>query len=100
MADGSASSVKVSLKLSEKPSGCVLWIVLTPDLGFQSYLWLGGVPGEPLPDIRDLRVAKHTKANAEGIKAERQHHRIVPRGRFEKLDTLDAILLRLFGAIS
>src|SRR3984885_10705828 len=28
--DGKADNIKVSLKLVEKPSGCVIWIVVTP----------------------------------------------------------------------
>lgn len=83
----------------EKPSGCVIWIVATPELDLQSYLWFGRYPGEPLPDIRDKKVAKHAKGNAEGIKTERRNHRVIPRGEFEKLDTLDGVLHRLFGPL-
>jgi hypothetical protein len=97
MVGGKATSVSVSLKLMDKPSGCVIWIVITPKLELQSYLWFGGVPGEPLPDIGRMKPAKHAKANVLGIKAERPNHRIVPRTRFEKLGTLDAVLDRLFG---
>src|ERR1035437_4906557 len=59
MVNGKAASIKASLKLMEKPSGCIIWIIVTPELVLQSYLWLGGPPGQPLPDIQDLRVAKH-----------------------------------------
>lgn len=97
LVNGNAASIKASLKLMEKPSGCVIWILVTPELNFHSYLWLGGLPGHPLSDIRDMKVAKHTKANADGIKVERPDHRIVPRGRFERLNTLDEVLERLFG---
>jgi hypothetical protein len=98
MEDGKAANVKVSLKLMEKPSGCVLWIVLSRKLELKSYRWFGGAPGELLPDIRDLKKAKHSKGNAAGIKLERPDHRIVPRGRFKQLETLDAVLTRLFGS--
>jgi hypothetical protein len=66
--DGAAASQKVSLKLLEKPSECVILIKVAPRLDLQSYLWFGGLPGDPLPDIHHLKVARHTKANAEGIK--------------------------------
>jgi hypothetical protein len=66
MAGGKAASIKASLKLMDKPSGCIIWIVVTPELKLESYRWLGGPPGHPLPDIRNMRVAKHTKANAKG----------------------------------
>jgi hypothetical protein len=98
--DGKADSIKISLKLREKPSGCVIRIVVTPELELQSYLWFGGPPGEQLPDIRNMSVAKHTKGNAEGTKTERPNHRIIGRGKFTKLDTLDAVLGRLFGPLS
>ena len=94
---GKASDAKIGLKLMEKPSGCVIWIVVTPDLHFDHFLWFGGLPGAPLPDIRDLKVAKHTKGDSEGAKAERPAHRLVPRRRFEKLPSLDAVLVHLFG---
>ena len=100
MLDGKAANTKVSLKLMEKPSGCVIWIILTPELQLQSYLWFGGLPGERLPDIRKMKVAKHTKGNAKGIKAERPNLRIVPRSRFETIETLDALLCRLFGPLA
>ena len=45
----------------------MIWILVNPDLAFASFLWFGGPPGEPLPDIRHLRIAKHTKGNADGV---------------------------------
>jgi hypothetical protein len=100
IAGGKGTSVNVSMKLAEKPSGCVIWIVITPDLELQSFLWFGGAPGQPLPDIHALKQAKHAKANAKGIKGERPGHRIVPRSRFESLVTLDEVLERLFGPLA
>lgn len=100
MVDGKAARTSISLKLMEKPSGCVIWIVVTPDLDLDSFLWFGGPPGQPLPDIREFQVTKHSKGNAEGTKSERPNHRIVPRGKFEQLPTLDAVLTRLFGPLA
>src|SRR3546814_18537826 len=65
---GKTDEVKISLKLMEKPSGCVLWIVVTPDLVFDHYLWFGAGPGESLPDISAFAVAKHSKGTAQGEK--------------------------------
>jgi hypothetical protein len=73
MVDGKAANTKVSLKLTEKPGDCVVWIVVTPKLELQSYLWFGDPPGEPLPDIRDMKVARHTKGNADGMKAGKRY---------------------------
>lgn len=100
MVDGKAVNTSISLKLMEKPSGCVIWIIVTPELRFESFLWFGSPPGEPLPNIREMKVAKHAKANAEGVKAERPNHRTVPRSRFERLDKLDSVLFRLFGPLA
>jgi hypothetical protein len=94
---GRTTSVSVGLKLMDKPSGCVIWIVITPKLELQSFLWFGGAPGEPLPDIGNMKPAKHAKANVLGIKTERPNHRIVPRNRFTELGTLDDVLDELFG---
>jgi len=99
MESGKAARTSVSIKLLEKPSGCVIWIVVTPQLDLRSFLWFGGKPGQRLPDIRSFRVTKHTKGNAEGSKTERPNHRVVPRGRFEPLATMDDVLFRLFGPL-
>jgi hypothetical protein len=99
MENGKAARTKVSLKLMEKPSGCVIWIILSPKLELKSYLWFGNSPGKPLPDIRNMKVAKHTKGNAEGIKGERPNLRILPRSHFEPVDSLDSLLCKLFGKL-
>ncbi|MDX7952524.1 hypothetical protein P7D22_15245 [Lichenihabitans sp. Uapishka_5] len=93
---GKTASTKASLKLMEKPSGCIIWPVLNHELNVNSYLWFGGRPGERLPDISNYRVAKHTKANSKGAKLERPNHRIIPRGKFIRLPDLDSVLDRLF----
>jgi len=89
------SAVRISVKLTEKPAGCVIWIVVSPSLELKSFLWLGS---KSLPDINDLNKAKH-KRNAKGIKRERANYRVVRRSRFERLSTLDAVLDRLFGPL-
>ncbi len=100
MEHGKAANVKVSLKLMEKPAGCVIWIVVSPRLDLVSFCWFGGAaPDMPLPDITHFTKAKHNKGNAEGTKIERPGHRIVPRNRFEHLGTLDEVLHRLFGPL-
>jgi hypothetical protein len=100
MVNGKAAYIKSSLKLMDKPSGCIIWIFVTKNLDLHSYCWLGGHPGAQLPDIRNMRVAKHTKANAKGKKAERPDQRIIPRSRFDSLGSLDEVLERLFGPLA
>jgi hypothetical protein len=99
LAGGKAAKTKVGLNLLEKPSGCVIWIVVTRDLEFDHFLWFGGPPGQPLPDIRGLKVAKHTKGDSAGRKGDKPAHRLIPHGRFERLMSLDAVLVRLFGSV-
>jgi hypothetical protein len=97
---GKTASIKASLKLMEKHSGCILWIIVTPELSLDSYRWFGDPPGHPLPDIRNMKVAKHTKANAQREKAYRPDQRIIPVSRFDPLGSLDEVLERLFGPLT
>ncbi len=96
---GKTNEVSVSLKLAEKPSGCVLWIIVDDQLDFRGYRWFGGQPGQALPDIGGKRQARQTRANKDGVKADRSGHRILRRGDFERLASLDAVLQRLFGEL-
>ena len=96
---GRATAVRISVKLMEKPAGCVIWIVVSPSLELKSFLWLGEPPGKPLPDISELKPARH-KRNAKGIKREWPNYRVIRRSRFEHLSSLDAVLDRLFGPLS
>ncbi len=96
---GKAASVSIGLKLAEKPGGCVIWTLVTPGLELQSFRWFGGAPGEPLPDIAGMKITKHTKANAQGIKTEKPQHRVVPVKAFTALPTLDKVLEALFGPL-
>lgn len=89
----------VHVRLAEKPSGCVVWLVFHPDtLALGPFLWFGGNPGEPLPDIRGLPVAKHTKGNAQGVKAARPNLRILKRVAFEEMVSVPELVERLFGS--
>ncbi|MOA08159.1 hypothetical protein D3C78_1279030 [compost metagenome] len=87
---------KIHVGLAKKPSGCVVWICFnekTLELG--PFLFFGAPPGEPLQDISDFRVAKHTKADAEGVKAERPDIRVVSKGQFRRYESID----ELYGAL-
>ena len=92
------SRVNLSLALARRPSGCAVWIVFdheTLDLG--PYRWFGGAPGQPLPDIEQFPVAKHTKANSQGLKGDRPGLRSVPLKAFERVPDTAALVDRLFG---
>ncbi|OXI22512.1 hypothetical protein [Burkholderia sp. AU15512] len=95
--DGARSRVNINLKLGKCPSGCVLWIVVDHDLKAIEYRWFGGPPGEPLPDIEDRGVVRHTRANALGLKAVRDGQRSLSQSEFRSLDGLEAVIEQLFG---
>lgn len=96
----STSDVRVSLHLAKKPSGCVVWLWFDPKtLELGPYLFFGGSPGHPLPDIADFKVAKHAKGNAQGVKLERPNVRVIPKSRFETLPSVSELVLRLFGPL-
>jgi hypothetical protein len=89
--------VSVQTALAAKRSGCVVWIwvngdTLTPD----HYLWFGAAPRAPLPDLGD-RLTKHSKANADGVKALRSALRDLSRGRFERINGMPGLVRALFG---
>jgi hypothetical protein len=93
------SRITANIKLGQKPSGCILWLIFHPDtLDLHEFLWFGNGAGQPLPDITDFPIATHTKANAAGQKANRPNIRIVDKRRFERLDTIEQVALYLFGA--
>lgn len=95
--EATTASVDARTALEGKPSGCILWILFdqrTLELG--PYLWFGGRPGERLPALGD-KVARHSRPNAQGIKAERPGLRTISRGSFTKLNTMDELITALFG---
>lgn len=90
--------VKASLKLALKPSACVIWVRFDPEtIKLGPFLWFGGAPGLPIPDLASFKVAKHTRANAQGIKQARPNQRSIPRSSFESIPDYDALVTRLFG---
>ena len=92
------SRQKIHVKLADKPSGCVIWIYFnenTLDLG--PFYFLGGMAGKPLPSILGEKVAKHTKGDQDGHKAERPNIRELNKGDFTKYETIHDIYNVLFG---
>ena len=90
--------VKASLKLAQKPSACIVWVRFNPDtVDLGPFLWFGGAPGRPIPDLTRFRVAKHTRANARGIKQERPNQRSIPGSQFESIGDYDSLVMKLFG---
>lgn len=67
----------------------------TLDLG--PFYRFGGEPGGRFPDISDLKVARHSKGDATGVKNERANIRVLPKGRFERLADMAELATRLIG---
>jgi hypothetical protein len=96
--DASTSVQKVHVELAEKPSGCIVWIHFDPKtLALGPFFWFGGEAGLPLPDISGFQIAKHTKANAQGVKLERPRIRAIPKGKFRRIDSVEELYYNLFG---
>jgi hypothetical protein len=89
--------VPISTQLATKPSGCVIWIVVSPTLELGPYFWFGAAPGTPLPDLSEFRAPKRLGRRAGGERPMRINHKVIPGSAFEKIDSLDELLIRLFG---
>lgn len=99
VAGGKRANVTVNNALALKPSGCIIWMTYDPvSFLITGMRWFGGAPGSPLPATGD-RIARHSKANSEGVKAERAQHRIIAGGKFEKMTGLPQLAERLFGLV-
>ncbi|MFE3835590.1 hypothetical protein [Pseudogemmobacter sonorensis] len=96
---GKAAKVGICTRLGHHPSGCTVWMVVTEELAFDHFLWFGGAPGHPLPDISGFRPSRHSKGNAEGTKLERPAHRDMPRGAFTRISELPELCTRLLGPL-
>ena len=94
---GTTSEVTVSLELARRPSGCVIWVVVADDLALDHFRWFGGDPGEALPSVSELKLPKQTRANAQGVKADKPNFRRLPSNLFTRLNTVDELLDRLFS---
>ena len=95
---GRTASQKVHTKVSEKLSGCVVWIYFDDEtLRLGPFLYFGAEPGMPMPNIKERKVAKHTKGDSKGVKAERQSLRVLPKGSFKQLLTIEEVYKQLFN---
>jgi hypothetical protein len=92
---GSRDSVNVSLRLAEKPNPCVIWIVVDKELEFKSFRWFEFESRQNFFD--NFKIAKHTKADSTGKKAQRPGHRVVPKTKFKHLATIKDVVDRLLS---
>lgn len=96
---GSRTEFNVSMRLAEKPSGCVIWIVVDDALELREFRWFGDLDANPLPDIAEMKIVKHTKGNAQGVKNDRVGHRLIKQDRFTKVASMDELLVCLLGKV-
>ena len=90
---GKLKRLNIGLALGDKPSGCVLLMCFndsTMELG--PFYFLGGTPGEPLPEIKNFPVSKNPRS-----KTKRPNQREVPPSRFSELQTIEDVYAALFG---
>ncbi len=102
--EGAATArMPINTALAAKPSGCVVWMIYSRQPGEYrarlSYRFFGGRPGDQLPSLGD-RVAKHTKANAQGVKLPRPEMRVVGKASFGPNLDLPALMDALFGPVT
>jgi hypothetical protein len=90
-------NVSVARSLATKQSGCVIWISVAQELDMGPFFWFGGKPGEQLPPLDGFASPRRPTHRKDGVRPERKNHCLLPKARFERLDTLDGVLERLFG---
>jgi hypothetical protein len=87
----------INAGLAKKPSGCVVCMFFKEEtLELGPFYWFGNAPNSPLPDLSKFAVAKHTKANAQGVKVHRPNLRVVPLKKFERVDKIELLADKLF----
>ncbi len=91
--------LNIHLDLAKKPSACVVWVVFDEDsLALTEFRFFGEEPGQRLACLCDHEVAKHTKANADGVKTERPNLRVLRKKHFRELSGVKELWSALFGA--
>jgi len=88
---------KVHTALADKSAGCVVWIYFDSEtLELGPFLFFGGAPTQALPDLSEFKVARHTRGDAAGVKKDRPSIRVVPKSKFDTIDSLESLYVKLF----
>lgn len=93
------AKVSVAQALADKPSGCVIFIMVTPELELGPFYWFGAEPGKPLPDIAGFRNPRRATHNKAGERPLRQNHREIAAANFVVVPSFPSILEKLFGPL-
>jgi len=93
--------VNINSALFNKLNWCVIWIWFKEDtqnnkIELKEFWWFGNDDGHKL-QINDFKIAKHTKANSKGIKAERPNIKVIPKKEFVKIEDVEKLICKLFG---
>ena len=98
-ATATTSKQNINTALMRHASGCVVWARFdVATMTFSGFLWFGGTPSSPLPDLGNV-IAKRTTPKTDGTKPNRPNIRSVPKGRFEQLNSIADLTFKLFGVI-
>src|SRR3546814_9927831 len=65
-------------------------------MGVGPFFWLGGRSGQALSNIGN-KVARHTKGDQSGHKAPLEAIRIVNHGQLQRIESMAALAICLFG---
>jgi hypothetical protein len=90
--------ISISKTLADKPSGCVIVIILDTHLEIESFYWFGGLPGDPLPQLEGLSPTKRIRRDKDGKRPPRKNHVDAPISKFHPVKTVPQLLQKLFGA--
>lgn len=94
--NGRARAFTVARTLASKRGACVVVIVVTEQLELDHFRFFEPTDAamELLPPVR------HTRANAQGLKAVRPNYRAVPLSLFERTNSIDELAMRLFPILA
>jgi hypothetical protein len=91
------SNWKISMNLAKKPCGCLILIYFDEKLKLGPFYFFGGKAGERLPDVSGCKIARHSKGDKEGYKAERANIRALQKGQFTaRYDSIEKLYDELF----
>jgi hypothetical protein len=98
--DGKTRSQMINKTLANKTGGCAVWLKVDSDtLLPQSFGWLEVPKGWPTEaECKDggIRIARQTRGNAEGVKAQRENIFEVSGRKFTPLASIGAVFDALF----
>lgn len=88
----------VSLLLTTKQSGCLVWITYDPvTYALEKFRFLGGPLGTSFVIPPDAPVARSTRPDATGARPLRNNHRVIKPNNMQEATTISEVADLLFG---